>query len=133
MVSEVPMKLITGPALSSGTLTARAGPRAGSGRSSACCTTLLNRLSSNGLTMNSCAPARIASTALATEPLAVITTTLVSGRSASMSRITSSPSRSGRPRSNSTTDAPPLRKAASPSAAVPEVCTAKPAAVRMVR
>ena len=93
-------------------------------------TAFRKRCSSMGLTRNSCAPARIAATALLIEPLAVMTITCASGLTASMSCNRSSPSRSGSIRSRSTTAGFCVRNIASPAAAVPAVATSYPAAFR---
>ena len=88
------------------------------------------RCSSKGFTRNSCAPARIASTALLMDPLAVITMTAVSGCKANMSCITSSPSRSGKTRSSKTTSGTVSTNCAMPSAALLATRTPWPADIR---
>jgi len=100
---------------------------------SAFCTADRKRPSSKGLTRKSCAPARIASTARLTEPLAVMAMTRVSGCSVWISCITSSPSRSGRIRSRSTTIGRCMRNCSSPSAALAATATRCPAVARIER
>ena len=104
IASDDPMKPPKGCAASSGWRGTKGALRRCTGRpDSAFSTAPRKRASSKGFTRNSCAPARIASTALLIDPLAVMTITFVSGRSDSMSCISSSPSRSGSTRSSSTT------------------------------